>query len=118
MVNALVSRLQPDQAPSLFELKESQQKIECLFEFTKTDGSNTKSIFGVLRLLLYLGLVFCSLAFNGEVLVVILRGSDLVLIASSSKFVVPALLAAKVPALFGDTASPKLLTSKLKPFKV
>ena len=42
MVNALVSRLQPDQAPSLFELKESKQKIECLFEFTKTDGSNRK----------------------------------------------------------------------------
>ena len=42
MVNALVSWLQPDQAPSLFELKESKQKIECLFEFTKTDGSNEK----------------------------------------------------------------------------
>ena len=42
MVNALVSRLQPDQAPSLFELKESGQKMECLFEFTKTDGSNEK----------------------------------------------------------------------------
>ena len=42
MVNALVSQLQPDQAPSLFELKESKQKIECLFEFTKTDGSNGK----------------------------------------------------------------------------
>ena len=40
MVNALVSQRQQNQAPSLFELQESKQKIECLFEFTKTDGSN------------------------------------------------------------------------------
>ena len=42
MVNALVLQMQPNQAPSLFELQESKQKIECLFEFTKTDGSNGK----------------------------------------------------------------------------
>ena len=48
MVNALVLQMQPDQAPSLFKLQESKQKIECLFEFTKTDGSNGKFNFGVL----------------------------------------------------------------------
>ena len=44
MVNALLSRMQmqPKEAPSLFELQESKQKIERLFEFTKTDGSNGK----------------------------------------------------------------------------
>ena len=41
MVNALLSQMQPKEGPSLFELQESKQKIERLFEFTKTDGSNT-----------------------------------------------------------------------------
>jgi len=40
MVNALLLQMQPKEGPSLFELQESKQKIECLFEFTKTDGSN------------------------------------------------------------------------------
>ena len=40
MVNALVLQMQPNQAPRLFELQESKQKIERLFEFTKKDGSN------------------------------------------------------------------------------
>ena len=41
MVDALLFEMQPKEGPSLFELQESKQKIERLFEFIRTYDSNT-----------------------------------------------------------------------------
>ena len=41
MVESLHSKMQPKEGPSLFELQENKKKIERVFEFTRTDDSNT-----------------------------------------------------------------------------